>query len=116
MSDVVGLAIGGVLLAVVLSVFIFVVPKFQVAQHQPTAEEIAARVHQQNLKARTSYRQGSILIVDPDSCTDYAFDNWTGNVRYRNEVDRDERLAKMQKSQSESSVERMRTMVEGFRR
>lgn len=116
MADVVGLAVGAALLIAVLSVLVIVLPKFQPTPHQPTPEEIDARVHRENLKARTAYRQGSILIVDPESCTDYAFDNWTGNVRFQNEVDCDERVSKMQKSQSETSVERMRTMVEGFRR
>lgn len=116
MADVVGLAVGAALLLAVLSVLVIVLPKFEPAPHQPTPEEIDARVHQENLKARTAYRQGSILIVDPDSCTDYAFDNWTGNVRFKNEVDCDDRVAKMQKSQTETSVERMRTVVQGFRR
>lgn len=117
MADVVGLAVGAALLMAVLSVLVIVVPKFQPVQRsQPTPEEIAAKIHRDNLKARSSYRQGSILIVDPESCTDYAFDNWTGNVRYKNEVDCDDRVAQMQKSQTESSVERMRTVVQGFRR
>jgi len=117
MADVVGLAVGAALLIAVLSVLVIVLPKFQPVQSpQPTPEEIAAKIHQDNLRARSSYRQGSILIVDPESCTDYAFDNWTGNVRFKTEVDCDEQLAKMRKSQTESSVERMRTVVQGFRR
>lgn len=116
MSDATGLSIGAALLVAILTTLVFVVPKLEPAQHEPTPAEIAAKIRQENLKARMAQRQGSILFVDPDSCSDYAFDNWTGNVRYKNEIDCDERIANMQKSQSDKAAERMRTVIEGFRR
>ena len=117
MSDIAGLAVGAVLLVGVLAALVFLVPKFQPASHVPTPEEIAAKTHKENLKARLSYRQGSILIVDPESCTDYAFDNWTGNIRYRSDVDCDEQVARMMQSgKAQEGAERMRSVIEGFRR
>ena len=62
------------------------------------------------------HRRSMILIVDPDSCTDYAFDNWTGNVQYKSDVDCDARIAAMQKSQAQNAADRVRSVVEGFRR
>ncbi|KQZ00704.1 hypothetical protein ASD45_07450 [Pseudolabrys sp. Root1462] len=115
-SDIVALGIGAALLIAALAALLFIVPKFRPAEPVPTPAEIAARIRIENAEARLAYRQGSILVVDPDSCTDYAFDNWSGSVRYQSVVDCDERLAKMQKAQTERSTERMRTVIEGFRR
>ncbi|MBS0535273.1 MAG: hypothetical protein JSR72_14540 [Proteobacteria bacterium] len=116
MADVLALVISAVLLAVILTVMLVVVPKFRPPEHVPTAAEIAARIRLQNEEARVAHRQGSILFVDPDSCTDYNFDNWSGSVRYKSVVDCDERLARMQSTQSEQAADRMRTVIEGFRR
>jgi len=116
MSDIVGLTVGAAFLVGILAVLVVFGPKFQPAPREPTAEEIAAKVHKENLRARAAYRQGSILIVDPDSCTDYAFDNWTGNVQYKSDVDCDARIAAMQKSQAQNAADRVRSVVEGFRR
>lgn len=116
MSDIVGLTAGAALLIAVLAALVVFLPKFQPSQREPTADEIAAKIHQENLRARSAYRQGSILIVDPDSCTDYAFDNWTGSIKYNSDVDCDARLAAMQKSQAQNAAERVRSVVEGFRR
>ncbi|MBS0246601.1 MAG: hypothetical protein JSR61_08260 [Proteobacteria bacterium] len=115
-SDIGGLTIGAALLITVLSALVFFAPALKPDQHEPTADEIAAKIRQKNLIVRRAYRQGTILFVDPEACTDYSFDNWTGNIRYNSEVDCDERLAKMQKTQVEKSAERMRSVIEGFRR
>ncbi len=115
MSDVMALGIGAGLLVATLAVMLVVAPKFRPAEHVPTAAEIAARIRLENEEARIAHRQGSILIVDPDSCTDYNFDNWSGSVRYKSVVDCDERLARMQTTQTEKASERMRTVIEGFR-
>lgn len=114
MSDIVALSVGAALLVVVLAGLSLLAPKFQ--PPKPTAQEINAAIMQQNLRARAAHRQGSILIVDPESCTDYAFDNLTGNIGHRNEVDCDERLAQMKQNQAEQGAERMRSVIEGFRR
>ncbi|MCW5691414.1 MAG: hypothetical protein KIT48_03540 [Pseudolabrys sp.] len=110
------MAVGAALLVGVLAALVVFGPKFQPTHREPTAEEVAANIHRENLRARSAYRQGSILIVDPDSCTDYAFDNWTGNIQYKSDVDCDARLAAMQKSQTQNAAERVRSVVEGFRR
>lgn len=116
MSDAMALGIGAVLLGATLAIMLVVVPKFRPPEHVPTAAEIAERMRLENEEARLAHRQGSILIVDPDSCTDYNFDNWSGSVRYKSVVDCDERLARMQNTQTEKSSERMRTVIQGFRR
>lgn len=115
MSDVVALSVGGALLVGVLAALAILAPKFQ-PPPQPTPQEIDAAVLRQNLRARAAHRQGSILIVDPESCTDAAFDNWTGDIGYQNQVDCDERIAQMRQKQADQGAERMRSVIEGFRR
>lgn len=115
-TDVLGFAVGAAFLMGVLAVLVFVVPTLRPAQIELPAEEIAENARKAALKAAMAHREGSILFVDPEMCYEHSFDNWTGAIAYKEQVDCDARLAKLRKSESERSAERVRSVVEGFRR
>ncbi len=115
-SDVFALSVGAALLLGVLAVLVFVAPRLKPTQIEPTAEEVAEIARQASLRAALAHRQGTILIVDPDRCYEQSFDNWTGAIDYREPIDCDARLAKLRKSDAERNAERVRSVIEGFRR
>lgn len=115
-TDIVGLALGAAFLVGMLSVLVFVVPKLRPAQIELSQEQIAENARQAALKAALAHRQGTIVFVDPEMCQEHSFDNWTGAIEYKEHIDCDARLAKLRKSDSERAAERVRSVVEGFRR
>lgn len=115
-TDILGLAAGAAVLMGVLGVLVFVAPRLNPAPVEPSAEQLAETARQAALKAALAHREGTILFVDPEMCYEHSFDNWTGNIAYREQIDCDARLAKLRKSETERSAERVRSVVEGFRR
>jgi hypothetical protein len=115
-TDILGLALGAAFLLGALSVVVFVVPKLRPATVELSAEEIAENARKAAAKVALAYRQGSILFVEPDVCQEHSFDNWTGAIEYKEQVDCDDRLAKLRKPENDRAAERMRSVVEGFRR
>ncbi|WP_137045032.1 hypothetical protein [Pseudolabrys sp. FHR47] len=115
-TDVIRLAAGAALLTGVLAVLVFVAPRLKPAQIELSPEQIAENARQATLKAALAHREGTILFVDPEMCYEHSFDNWTGAIAYKEQIDCDARLAKLRKSETERSAERVRSVVEGFRR
>lgn len=115
-TDIVGLAAGAAFLLGLLSVVVFVVPQLRPAPIELTAEEIAENARKAALKVALAHREGSILFVEPEMCQEHSFDNWTGSIAFKEQVDCDARLAKLRRSDTERAAERMRSVVEGFRR
>lgn len=115
-TDVIRLAAGAALLMGVLAVLVFVAPRLKPAQIELSPEQIAENARQAALKVALAHREGTILFVDPEMCYEHSFDNWTGAIAYKEQIDCDARLAKLRKSETERSAERVRSVVEGFRR
>lgn len=115
-TDVIRLAAGAALLMGVLAVLVFVAPSLKPAQIELSQEQIAENARQAALKTALAHREGTILFVDPEMCYEHSFDNWTGAIAYKEQIDCDARLAKLRKSETERSAERVRSVVEGFRR
>ncbi len=115
-TDVVRLAVGAAVLLCVLAALVVVVPRLRPAQVEPTPEQIAETARQAAREAALAHREGTILFVDPEMCSEHSFDNWTGAIEYRERIDCDARIAKLRKSETERSAERVRSVVEGFRR
>lgn len=115
-ADIVGMAVSLALLLAVLSAVVIVAPKLRPAPTELTHEEILENARKAALKAALAHREGSILFVNPETCQEHSFDNWTGDIAYKEQVDCDARLAKLRKSDVERSAERMRSVAEGFRR
>lgn len=115
-TDVVRLGIGAAVLFGVLAVLVFVAPQLRPAQIEPSPEQIAENARRAARQAALAHREGTILFVDPEMCYEHSFDNWTGAIAYKEQIDCDSRLAKLRKSETERSAERVRSVVEGFRR
>lgn len=115
-ADVVVLAAGAALLLGVLAVLVFVAPKLRPAQIELSADEITENARKAALKVALAHRQGSILFVDPEMCHEHSFDNWTGAIEYKEQIDCDARLDKLRKTENDRAAERMRSVAEGFRR
>jgi hypothetical protein len=115
-TDIFGLAAGAAVLLGVLAVLVFVAPQLRPTQIELSPEQIAENARQAALKVALAHREGTILFVDPEICYEHSFDNWTGAIAYKEQIDCDARLAKLRKSETERSAERVRSVVEGFRR
>lgn len=114
--DMLGMAAGAAALLGVLSAVVAIAPNFRPQKIELSAEEITENARKAAVKAALAHREGSILFVDPEVCQEHTFDNWTGNIAYKEQVDCDARLATLRKSEVERSAERMRSVAEGFRR
>lgn len=115
-TDILGLAAGAAFLLGVLAVVAIVVPNMKPAQVELTPQQVAENARQAALKAALEHREGTILFVDPEMCSEHSFDNWTGAVQYKEQIDCDARIAKLRKSESDRAAERVRNVVDGFRR
>lgn len=115
-ADLVGLAAGAAFLVGVLSVVMVVAPGFKQTSARVSAEDIAENARAAANKAALAHREGTILFVETDTCHEHSFDNWTGAIEFKDKVDCDERLAKLRKPDADRAAERMRNVVEGFRR
>lgn len=115
-TDILGLAAGAAFLLGVLAVLAIVVPDMKPAKVELTPQQVAENARQAALKAALEHREGTILFVDPEMCSEHSFDNWTGAVQYKEEIDCDARIAKLRKSESDRAAERVRNVVDGFRR
>ena len=115
-TDIVRLAAGAAVLLSVLGVLVFVAPRSKPAQVELTPEQIAENARQAARKAALAHREGTILFVDPEMCSEHSFDNWTGAIEYKEQIDCDARIASLRKSDSERAAERVRSVVDGFRR
>jgi len=115
-TDILGLAAGAAVLLGVLAVLVFVAPRLRPTQIELSPEQIAENARQAALKAALAHREGTIVFVDPEMCSEHSFDNWTGSVSYKEQIDCDARLAKLRRSETERAAERVRSVVEGFRR
>lgn len=115
-TDIVRLVAGATILLGVLAVLVFVAPQLRPAQIELSPEQIAENARQAALKAALAHREGTILFVDPEMCHEHSFDNWTGAIAFKEQIDCDARLSKLRKSETERSAERVRSVVEGFRR
>lgn len=115
-TDIVGFAVGAAFLLGVLSVLVFVAPNLRPTQIELSADQIAENARKAALKAALAHREGSIVFVEPEVCQEHTFDNWTGSIEYKEQIDCDARLAKLRKSDTERAAERMRSVVESFRR
>lgn len=115
-GDIFALSVGAVLLVCVLSALVFVVPRVRPAQIGPSADEVADLARKEAVAVAMAHREGTILFVDPDACQEHSFDNWTGRIEFKEQVDCDARIEQLRKTQSEKSVARMKSVVEGFRR
>ena len=115
-TDILGLAAGAAFVLGVLAVVAIVVPNMKPAQVELTPQQVAENARQAALKAALEHREGTILFVDPEMCSEHSFDNWTGAVQYKEQIDCDARIAKLRKSESDRAAERVRNVVDGFRR
>ena len=115
-TDILGLAAGATVLLGVLAILVFVAPRLRPTQIELSPEQIAENARQAVLRAALAHREGTILFVAPESCDEHSFDNWTGTIAFKEQIDCDERLSKLRKSETERSAERVRSVVEGFRR
>ncbi|HWK95997.1 MAG TPA: hypothetical protein VNR39_11290 [Pseudolabrys sp.] len=115
-TDILGLAAGAAVLLGVMAVLVFVAPRLKPTQIELSPEQIAENARQAALKAALAHREGTIVFVDPEMCSEHSFDNWTGSVSYKEQIDCDARLAKLRRSEAERSEERVRSVIEGFRR